>query len=136
MENESTREIRRIIIQPASGNFMMPREFLTQLFNEEKDNIRMALAKVREDNPKFYLRTMLEVGKLVIPKNGDTKRDKENHDMDELSALARSRDRPMLGVDNSSYIEEITPWENAARPVHPDITDTPDEIVSSLPVDD
>lgn len=136
MENEYTREIRRIIIQPASENFMMPREFLTQLFNEEKDNIRMALAKVREDNPKFYLRTMLEVGKLVIPKNGDTKRDKENHDMDELSALARSRDRPMIDVDNSSYIEEITPWENAARPVHPDITDTPDEIVSSLPVDD
>lgn len=136
MENESTREIRRIIIQPASENFMMPREFLTQLFNEEKDNIRVALAKVREDNPKFYLRTMLEVGKLVIPKNGDNKRDRENHDMDELSALAKSYDRPMIDVDNSSYVEEITPWENAARPVHPDITDTPDEIISSLPVDD
>lgn len=136
MENESAREIRRIIIQPASGDFMMPREFLTRLFNEEKDNIRVALAKVREDNPKFYLRTMLEVGKLVIPKNGDNKRDRENHDMDELSALAKSYDRPMIDVDNSSYVEEITPWENAARPVHPDITDTPDEIISSLPVDD
>lgn len=136
MENESTRDIKRIITQPSSEEYMMPREFLNRLFNEEKDNIRMALAQVREDNPKFYLRTMLEVGKLVIPKTGNIRHDVVNHDMDELSALAKSYDRPMIDVDNSSYIEEITPWENAARPVHPDITDTPDEIVSSLPVDD
>ena len=62
MENEYTREIRRIIIQPASENFMMPREFLTQLFNEEKDNIRMieklsqkpVLAVVAEDDTLLH----------------------------------------------------------------------------------
>lgn len=138
MENESANEIRRRYTQQPKEDFMMPRQFLEELFNEERDNIRTTLAKVREDNPKFYLRTMLEVGKIVVPKTGTIRHDVVNHDMDELSALARSYDAPeVIDVDNSSYIEELTPWENAqGEKVHPDVLDTSDEIMSSLPSPD
>lgn len=136
MENEYANEIRRRYTQPsAKEDFMMPRQFLEELFNEERDNIRTTLAKVREDNPKFYLRTMLEVGKIIVPKTGSIRHDVVNHDMDELSALARSYDSPkVIDVDNSSYIEELTPWGHAqSEKVHPDVLDTSEEIMSSLP---
>jgi len=137
MENESANEIRRRYTQQPK-DFMMPRQFLKELFNEERDNIRTALAKVREDNPKFYLRTMLEVGKIIVPKTGTNRQDLEDHDMDELAALAHSYDTPkVLGVINPSYIEEFIPWENAqGEKVHPDVLDTSDEIMSSLPSPD
>lgn len=139
MENESANELRRQFTQPQQKDFMMPRQFLEQLFSDERDNIRNALAMVREDNPKFYLRTMIEIGKTIVPKMGSIRHDLVNHDMDELSALARSCDSPtkVIDVDNSSYIEELTPWENAqGEKVHPDVLDTSDEIMSSLPSPD
>ena len=104
--------------------YAMPRDFLNDLFNEERDNIREALEDVRQRSPNMYLKTMIEIGKLIIPKNGNIRVDHINHDLDELAVLGRSVDiQPVIEADNS--YEEL-PYNNL--PAHPSVTDTPKEL--------
>lgn len=125
MENENKHTI---IPKP---RYVMPRDFLNDLFNEEMDNIRNALAEVRVTDPKTYLRTIVKIGELVIPKTGNIRHDIVNHDLDELAALGRGRDINYITAENVDYIEDE---EVPSLPpmAHPDITDSPDDIVSSL----
>ena len=67
---------------------------------------------------------MIEIGKLIIPKNGNIRVDHINHDLDELAVLGRSVDiQPVIEADNS--YEEL-PYNNL--PAHPSVTDTPKEL--------
>lgn len=124
MESENKHSI---IPKP---RYVMPRDFLNDLFNEEMDNIRNALAEVRATDPKTYLRTIVKIGELVIPKTGNIRHDIVNHDLDELAALGRGRDTNYITAENVDYIEEDIP--SLPPMAHPDITDSPDDIVSSL----
>ena len=68
--------------------YAMPRDFLNDLFNEERDNIREALEDVRQRSPNLYLKTMIEIGKLIIPKNGNIRVDHINHDLQFLEGAS------------------------------------------------
>lgn len=114
--------------------YVMPRDFLNDLFNEEMDNIRSALAEVRTTDPKTYLRTIVKIGELVIPKTGNIRHDIVNHDLDELAALGRGRDTNYITAEAVDYTDDVdTP--SLPPMAHPDITDSPDDIMNSLSSD-
>lgn len=106
--------------------YAMPRDFLNDLFNEERDNIREALEDVRQRSPNMYLKTMIEIGKLIIPKNGNLRVDHINHDLDELAVLGRSVDIPPVIIREDNSYEEL-PYNNDL-PAHPSVTDFPKEL--------
>lgn len=123
--NHSINDVRRKFNQRKNGRFVLPRDFLNNLFNEEQEKVREALDQIYAVDPRAYLRTMLEIAKILVPKDSNIRVDHVNHDIDELMAMSKMNDRPMIpersGVTES--IEDI-PWEDAT-PLHPDITDTP-----------
>lgn len=129
IENNKARAVQRKFYN--GGKPGLPRDFLEDIFNEERDNVRSALNEVRLADPKAYLRTMVEIAKLVVPKTGNIRVDHVNHDIDELRALGNSFDPIQLPEVSSPPYIEVAPWEEP-KPAHPAVTDTQDEIMSSI----
>lgn len=126
--NHSLDDVRRKFNQRRNGKYVLPRDFLTNLFNEEQEKVREALDQVYAVDPRAYLRTMLEIAKILVPKDSNIRVDHVNHDLDELMAMSKMNDRPLI-PDRSEVTESIEtiPWEDAT-PLHPDITDMPDSL--------
>lgn len=123
-ENRSIKDVHDKFFH--GKHFKLPREFLSAVFNEEQDNVRRTLDEVRMSDPRTYLRTMLEIAKIIVPKQGNIRVDHVNHDLDELMAMGRGNDRPLITEHPQikENIEEV-PWENVIES-HPDITDMAD----------
>lgn len=111
--------------------YTLPRQFLEDLFNGEMDNVRSALSQVRESDPKGYLRLMVDIGKIIIPKEGNLRHDIYNHDLDELTALGKINDAPALNHIEGQYIDEILS-EEPPRLSHPQVTDLPEDIAAAI----
>lgn len=113
--------------------YTLPRQFLEDLFNEEMDNVRSALSEVRESDPKGYLRLMVDIGKIIIPKEGNLRHDIYNHDLDELTALGKIKDKPGLNHIEGQYVDDIQfICEEPPLLSHPQITDTPEDIAAAI----
>lgn len=79
-----------IILRPESVEF--PRQFLADAFRGQAENITKALNEVYEIDKKYYLRTMIEVAKIVTPKESKQTHISVNTDMRELATLSSMND--------------------------------------------
>lgn len=116
---ETIRERTGITLR--SNGVEFPREFLEDVFKNQADKILNALNEVYDIDKKFYLKTMMEIGKLVIPKETkktDT-RVNVNADIKELANLSAMKDaRPI--IEAAPITDEFEEIPSAS---HPDVTD-------------
>lgn len=94
-------EIDGVVIENAA-----PRARLEEIFSENVSALRQGLESLRYSDPKFFVRCMLDIAKLVIPKESNVN---INHGLD-------SDMRELIALGNSSGMKKMI-----TSGVHPDL---------------
>lgn len=102
------------------------REFILRMLDENEENFRSTLEEAREFNPSLFIKSYIELSKMVMPKQQDVNVNLTlNKDFQELQALASSGQTQRSIEDIASTIqpefieyEELNPsLPSTSRPI-------------------
>lgn len=94
------------------------RDFILRVLDENEETFRQTLEESREFNPSLFIKTYVELSKMVMPKQQDVNVNLTlNKDFQELQALASSGQAQMSLEDITSTIQpEFIEYEELGPP--------------------
>lgn len=110
-------------ISTSSKGDNLPKQFLVEVFNKNKDNMQKTLDIIREIDPKAFIRAMLDIAKLTTPNENEVN---VKHSLDiDLNELSKLGSAAKLAEINDGDFEYVDPIEEEPQKLyaHPSISE-------------
>ena len=101
----------------------LPKDFLVEVFNKNKNKIQETLDIIREIDPKAFVRAMLDIAKLTTPNENEVN---VKHSLDiDLTELSKLGSAAKLAEINDGDFEYVEPIEEEPEKLyaHPSISE-------------
>ena len=86
----------------------LPKDFLVEVFNKNKNKIQETLDIIREIDPKAFIRAMLDIAKLTTPNENEVNvKHSLDIDLTELSKLGSAAKLAEINDGDFEYVEPI-----------------------------
>lgn len=102
---------------------IFPKQFLIDLFNNNKEKMQESLDIIREIDPKAFVRAMLDIAKLTTPNENEVN---VKHSLDiDLSELSKLGSAAKLAEINDGDFEYVEPIEEEPQKLyaHPSVSE-------------
>ena len=94
----------------------LPKDFLVEVFNKNKNKIQETLDIIREIDPKAFIRAMLDIAKLTTPNENEVN---VKHSLDiDLTELSKLGSAAKLAEINDGDFEYVEPIEEEPEKLH------------------